>query len=172
MADFSSQITLSPLSQWRDKDRKTGIQVLLDVGICSEEENMWLVCLPIANHSLVLLHPHTSPLPLPSFVCDPPRTCHQLCYFSKAYCKSQEPSRETWQAIGFLHAQENLPGCHLDSCEVETLSTIFHLHFFPLRITVAMHEFIKPLAIKLILGMTRAVGVNSFNMKIPVKWQP
>lgn len=125
MVDFLSSITSSPLSQWRDKDRKTGIQVPLDVGICLEEENVWLICLPIANHSLVLLHSHASLLRLPSFVCDPPRTCHQLCYSSKAHHMSQEPSCETWQAIGLLHAQENLPGCHLDSCEVDIVLQFF-----------------------------------------------
>lgn len=77
---------------------------------------------------------------------------------------------ETWQAIGFLHGQQNLPKCHLDSCELETLQAQFFT-YASLRIAVAMHEVIKLLAIKLIFGTTRAVGVNSFIMEIPVKWQ-
>lgn len=88
-----------------------------------------------------------------------------------------------------LHVQgtlrRNLTGYWVPACTGESarvslrlmwggnpLSTIFHLHFLPLKIAVAMHEFIKPLAIKLILGTTRAGGVNSFGMKIPVKWEP
>lgn len=130
MAYLSSPVSSSPLSRWRDKDRNTGIQVPLEVGIFSEEENVWLVCLPIKNHSPVLLYPHTSPLPLSSFVCDCPRSCHQLCYSSKAYCMSPEPSCDTWQAIGLLNAQENLPGSHLDSCEVETLRVQFFIYIY------------------------------------------
>lgn len=85
------------------------------------------------------------------------------------------PGTLTWNLAGYW-----VPACTGESARVslrliwggESLSTIFHSHFFPLRITVAMHEFTKPLAIKLILGTTRAVGVNRFNMKIPVKRQP
>lgn len=70
MADFLFQITFSPLRHWRDKDRNTGIQVPLDDGICSEEEN-------VSGKSLLsCLHPHTFLIPLSSVVCDPTGTCH------------------------------------------------------------------------------------------------
>lgn len=62
MVDFLSQTASSPLRQWRDKDRNTGIQVLLDVGICSEEENVCLVYFPIANHSCLVCIPPASSL--------------------------------------------------------------------------------------------------------------
>lgn len=63
-----------------------------------------------------------------------------------------------------LHVPEtflwNLPGYWVPACTWQSagcplehgrwrLSTVFHLHFLPLKIAAVMHELIKPLAIKL-----------------------
>lgn len=171
MVDFLSQITSSPLRQWRDKDRNTGIQVLLNVVICSEEENVGLVCFPTANHFWL--------------VC----TLTYPCFFSPPlYVIPQELAINRAVSARLTACTRNpqvKPGSLLGSCmhrticwvslwmyEAETLSTVFHLHFFPLKIAAAMHELIKPLAIKLFLVTSRTVVINSFNMKISVKWQP
>lgn len=69
---------------------------------------------PYSKSLLACLHPHISLLLLSSFVCDPTRTCHQLSCLSKTYCMYQKASSETWQPIGFLHAQDNLLGVPLN----------------------------------------------------------
>lgn len=68
MADFLFQTISSPLRQWREKDRNTGIQVPLDVGICSEEENICLVSFRIANHSCLFILTHPCFLSPPLYV--------------------------------------------------------------------------------------------------------
>lgn len=114
----------------------------------------------VACMQIPLLSCHILMLP-----CSPPLLC--------MWSPKNLPSTMLFQK-SLLHVPEtlkwNLSGFWVPACTGESvgvslrlmwggdfLSTIFHLHFFPVKIAVATYEFIKPSAIKVVLGTARAV---------------
>lgn len=141
MADFLSQIASYPLRQWRDKDRNTGIQVQLYVGICSwRGKCIWNISL--LQITLVLF--------ASSYI---PASFLLLGMGSHTNFPLTAPFQQD-----LLHVPENLvcnlPGYWVPACTWQSAgcpfkhgrwrpSTDFHLHFFPLKIAAVIHELLN-----------------------------